>query len=315
MPSDVLESHRIFLDRFVGWCADQRAVRAVILLGSVAREGAHDALSDLDLMVVTTRLRRFSSARWLDSIDPPPLFTWTYRPPLGGDPVHQAIYQGPVVVDVAPLSKAQALLTGLSIEVVHRLPILRRTMPKVSSQLDTWLSIAARGTEVLLDKDGVAERMLRRASRATSASTLPTEQDFLNTVYSILGLCLWESKQLVRGELWMALGTVDHQVKACLLEMLEWHARVKRRESVETWYGGRKLREWADPRWMDIAPETWPRFDVDAAWSALTRTLDLFSEVATETAEALGYDYPRDRECEVRDWLSDRRRASSPPNP
>jgi hypothetical protein len=276
----------------------------------MAREGAADDLSDLDLVVITTRPRRFSNPSWLDSMDPAPLFTWTYRPPIGSGCVHQAIYEGPLVVDVAPLSKIQAVLTSLSAEAVSRLPILRRASPRVSSQLDTWLSVGSRGTRVLLDKDGVANRMLRRARHPQAALTTPTESEFLNTVYSLFGLCLWESKQLVRGELWMALGTVDQQVKACLLTLLEWHSIVTNRDTADLSYGGRKINAWADPRWMAFIHGTWPSYDSATAWDALTSTLDLASEAASETAQTLGYRYPADHEHQVRKWIADRRGGS-----
>jgi aminoglycoside 6-adenylyltransferase len=276
----------------------------------MARDGGADELSDLDLMIITMGTRRFASTTWLDAIDPSPLFTWTYRPPFGRDAVHQAIYEGPLVVDLAPISKTKTVLTGLSVEAVHRLPILRRALPGLASQLDTWLSVASRGTKVLLDKDGVAERMVRRAGTRPHAVKPPGQGEFRNSVYSLFGLCLWEAKQLARGELWMALGTVDQQVKTCLLEMLQWHSLVMGREPTDTWYGGRKIQTWADARWMAIAPDTWPSFDLESAWGALINTLDLFSEAAMETAQALGYRYPDDREQEVRKWISDRRASS-----
>ena len=294
----------------MGWCNRQRSVRAVLLLGSMARAGGSDELSDLDFLVVTTRHRRFLDPCWLESLDPPPLFCWTYHPPLGGDLVHQAVFDGPLVVDIAPLSKTQAVLTGISIEAVHRLPLLRRVLPGASSKLDAWLRVAALGTKVLLDKDGVTDRMLRRVGQGPDLRKAPGNREFLNTVYSVFGLCLWESKQLARGELWMALGTVDQQLKACLLQMLEWHALATSREPVETWYGGRKLQAWADARWTAGAQKTWPTFERDAAWDALTSTLELFSQVAAETAEAFGYRYPKDREQDVQQWLSDRRSSS-----
>ena len=276
----------------------------------MARPGGSDELSDVDLLVVTTRLRRFLDPRWLESLDPTPLFSWTYHPPLGGDPVHQSIFEGPLVVDIAPLSKSQALLTGMSIEAVRRLPLLRRVLPGASSKLDTWQRVATLGTKVLLDKDGVTDRMLRRAGPAPDLREPPGNREFLNTVYSLFGLCLWESKQLVRGELWMALGTIDPHVKACLLQMLEWHALATSRAPIETWYGGRKFQAWADARWTAAAQKTWPTFELDAAWDALTSTLELFSQVASETAEAFGYRYPREQEHDVQRWLADRRSSS-----
>jgi hypothetical protein len=298
-----------YLDGFVAWCRAERSVRGVILLGSAAGEGADDPLSDLDLMVITNQRRRLSSPEWLDLIDPPPLFSWTYRSPVGGETVRQAIYAGPLVVDIALVSSVQAFLVALAVSRLSRLSVLRRHLPvSLTLQLDAWLAITGRGTKVLLDKQGLAKRM---AASAEVAPKVPTQDVYLNTVHSLFGLILWESKQLVRHELWMALGTVDQQVKQCLLTMMQWHSIATHPELGDTWYGGRRVQEWADPRWVTALPRAWPSYDVEAAWEALFATLELFSKVAKETAQSLGYRYPVDEELRVRSWIEARRPAAS----
>jgi aminoglycoside 6-adenylyltransferase len=299
-----------YLDRFVEWCRAERSVRGVILLGSAARDGAIDPLSDLDLMVITDQRRRLCSPEWLDLIDPPPLFSWTYQSPIGGQTVRQAIYGGPLVVDIALVSTVQSFLLGTAVLGLSQFSGLRRQLPdSLSLQLDAWLAITGRGTKVLLDEHGLAKRMV--ASVAEVAPKVPTQQVYLNTVHSLFGLILWESKQLVRHELWMALGTVDQQVKQCLLTMLEWHAIATNPELGDTWYGGRRVQEWADPRWVAALRQTWPSYDVEGAWDALFATLELFSQVAKETAQSLGHRYPVDEELRVRSWINARRPAAS----
>ena len=299
-----------YLDHFVAWCRADRSVRGVILLGSAAHDGAVDPLSDLDLMVITNQRRRLSSPEWLDLIDPPPLFSWTYQSPVGGQTVRQAIYGGPLVVDIALVSSVQASLLGMAVLGLSQLSALRRQLPvPLSLRLDAWLAITGRGTKVLLDKSGLAKRMV--ASVAEVAPKVPTQYVYLNNVHSLFGLILWESKQLVRHELWMALGTVDQQVKQCLLTMMEWHAIATNPELGDTWYGGRRVQEWADPRWVAALPQSWPSYDVEGAWEALLATLELFSKVANETAQSLGHRYPIGEELRVRSWINARRPAAS----
>ena len=298
-----------YLDRFVAWCRAERSVRGVILLGSAAQDGAVDPLADLDLMVITKHRRRLSSLEWLDLIDPQPLFSWTYQSPVGGETVGQAIYDGPLVVDIALVPSVQAFLLGLAVMGLTRLSFLRRHLPaSLTLQLETWLAITARGTKVLLDKDGLAKHMV--GSVADVTPRVPTQEVYLNTVHSFFGLILWESKQLVRHELWMALETVDQQVKQCLLKMIEWHSLATNPELGDTWYGGRRVHVWSDPRWVTALPQTWPPYDVEGGWDALLSTLELFSTVAKETAQSLGYKYPVDEESRVRSWIIDRRPAS-----
>jgi aminoglycoside 6-adenylyltransferase len=295
-----------YLDRFVARCRDVRSIRGVILLGSAASEGEVDPLSDLDLMVITNQRRRFSSPEWLDLVAPPPLFSWTYRSPVGGQMVRQAIYEGLLVVDIAFVSSIQALLLGMAVTAFSRFPALRRRVPlSLTMQLGAWFAITGRGTKVLLDKQGVAKRMT--ASAVGNRPRLPAQNEYNDTVFSLFGLILWESKQLVRNELWMALGSVDQQVKQCLLTMMEWHSLATNPQLRETWYGGRRVEQWADPRWVAHLRQTWPSYDVEGAWEALFATLELFSEVARETAQVLGHRYPVDEELRLRGWITARR--------
>jgi hypothetical protein len=215
------------------------------------------------------------------------------------------VYDGPFVVDVATTSWIQAALSGVAVAAITRFPQLRRVFPStVAQQLDTWLEIARRGTHVALDKDGIATRMAR--SPGGVSTPLPSEAEFLNTVQSLFGLLLWQSKQLVRGELWMALGTVDQQVKQQLLIMMQWHTVVTRHGATETSYSGRHIGQWLDPRWSASLPKVWAGYDLQEAWTALFGTLDLFSAVANEVADAGQYRYPRDKERQLRAWLSER---------
>ena len=300
---------RDYLDRFVAWCQAEHSVRGVILLGSAAQAGAVDPLADLDLMVIVKHRRRLSSLDWLELIDPQPLFSWTYQSPVGGEAVCQAIYDGPLVVDIALVPSVQAFLLGLAVMGLSRHSLLRRHVPaSLTLQLDAWLAITRRGTKVLLDKNGLANRIA--VSVAQVSPRVPTQEVYLNTVRSFFGLILWESKQLVRHELWMALETVDRQVKQCLLTMIEWHSIATDPELRDTWYGGRRVHEWADQRWVTALRHTRPTYDVDGGWDALLATLELFSNVAKETGQSLGFRYPVDEERRVRSWIDTRRQAT-----
>jgi aminoglycoside 6-adenylyltransferase len=307
--SSVVERIGDYLDRFVQRCKGDHAVQGVLLLGSGAVPGAVDALSDLDLMVITTTPRRTSSPAWLESVHPSACLSWTYESPIGGQRVVQAIYDGPLVVDLAFVSSLQAFLLGVALGGLTRRPTLRgRLSSRASSQIDAWSAIVDRGTKVLFDRAGLARRIASSTEQVTRR--LPTEDDYLNTVHSALGLLLWESKQLVRGELWMALETVDHQVKQRLLTMVEWHSMAVNPELGDTWYGGRHVEEWADDRWLSRLGGAWSGFDVVQAWNALFTTLGLFSDVATETGRLLGYAYPAGDELNVRGWIEARRADS-----
>ena len=233
-------------------------------------------------------------------------FSWTYQSPVGGQTVRQAIYGGPLVVDIAIVSSVQAFLVGMAVRGLFQLSALRRHLPvSLSLQLHAWLAITGRGTKVLLDKQGLAKRMTASATKV--GPRLPTQDEHVNTVFSLFGLKLWESKQLVRHELWMALGTVDQQVKKCLLTMIEWHSLATNPQLGEELVCGSRVQQWADPRWVAALRQTWHSYDIEGAWQALLATLDLFSMVAKETAQSLGHRYPVHEELLIRRWITARR--------
>ena len=276
-----------------------------MVLGSAAQRGTEDALSDLDVMLITTKPRELRRAGWLHEIGPRPILSWTYHSPVGRQTVRQVVYDGPLVVDIAIASWIQAALTGATVASMARVPRLRRAIPpSMSAQLDAWLQITRRGIRVLVDKDGIATRMAR--SIGETSTSLPSEAEFLNTVHSLFGLLLWQSKQLVRSELWMAHVTVGQQVRDQLLVMLQWHAAGTEQDAKDTWYGGRHIAQWLDPRLSVSLPKTWSGYDVNQSWEAVVATLDLFSVAAREVAERAGYRYPTDDERQLRTWLSER---------
>jgi aminoglycoside 6-adenylyltransferase len=298
-------AHTEYLARLVSWAQSASSVRGVLVMGSVAQIGTEDALSDLDVMLITTRPRELRRGGWLDEIGPRPILSWTYRSPIGRQIVRQVVYDGPLVVDIATTSWTQAALTGATITAIARLPWLRRAFgAPISTQLEAWLQITRRGTRVLLDKDGIATRMA--ASIDEVSIFRPSEAEFLNTVHSLFGLLLWQSKQLVRRELWMALATVGQQVEDQLLVMLQWHAATSPSEAKDTWYGGRHIEQWLDPRLSASLPKIWLGYDVYQAWAALVATLDLFSLAAQEVAHRSRFRYPTDDERQLRTWLSER---------
>ena len=81
-------------------------------------------------------------------------------------------------------------------------------------------------------------------------------------------------------------------MKTLLLRMLEWHAVATRGPDVDVWHIGRHIRDWAKPEFLDRLATVFGRFDQIDSWQALLATCDLFRDVATATAKALGFAYP-----------------------
>ena len=59
-------------------------------------------------------------------------------------------------------------------------------------------------------------------------------------------------------------------------QMIEWHARATHGWDYDTWYDGRFLHQWADPRTAAGLREADAHYDADDVRRALFATTDLF---------------------------------------
>jgi aminoglycoside 6-adenylyltransferase len=289
------------LERLVGWARSRRDVRGLALLGSRARALDHpaDEWSDIDVLLLATRPGRYLHTQtWLAALGEPWL---TYREgtPVGDRVERRAVFDGAVEVDFVVVRSLDIRLAALALEVLRRLPWAARLLPgRAARQLAAISDIAHRGMRVLLDKDGVATR-LERAPTAPLLPGRPTEAEFLEAVHAFWHWPVWAAKHLRRGELWRVKAVSEPRRNEVLLRMLEWHARVRRGWSCDTWDRGRFLEEWADPRAVGALRALFGRYDRDDLWRSVEASMELFRWLAAETAAGLGYRYPRELDQEV----------------
>jgi aminoglycoside 6-adenylyltransferase len=312
-----------FLARFTRWATERSDVRGALVIGSRARDiEPADPLSDIDLMIITTRPRFYVSAReWLQELGEPVL-ACLFSMVVGTRPVVSVDFDGgvaPLHVDFAIVGSLESRWGSLLLRLLARRPTAMRFLSRaLADQVTSWFDALCKGTpRVLVDKHGAASHMFGFAPQPR-ARTQPTTAEWEDVVNSFFSLCLWKSKLLCRGERWMAAEVADRQMKDRLLRILEWHARVAGRETRDTWYTGRFVERWADSRAVEALPETFGGYD-DAAWRSLFATLDLFSLLGRETAVRTNRVWPDAAESRVREWVRRRfdgsRGAGSTPDP
>jgi aminoglycoside 6-adenylyltransferase len=146
-----------------------------------------------------------------------------------------------------------------------------------------------RGYRVLLDRDGLAARLV--APDRPPLRQQPSTEEFATAAEEFWFEAYHVAKYLARGDLWPA-NVRDWGTKTLLLRMLEWHARSLQGWDLDTWHLGIRLREWAGPEAWGRLHGVFGRFDADDGWRALAATTELVRSVAVETAARLGYPYP-----------------------
>jgi aminoglycoside 6-adenylyltransferase len=261
--------------RLTAWAETQDGIRAAVLIGSRARaDHPADEWSDLDVLLVVRDMAAYTGqAEWVAQVGEPWL-TFIEQTGDGRSLERRALFAGGLDVDFA-FFPDEAL----------------RQMFEHGAPPDA-LDVFRRGARVLIDKDGLAARMLAAAREPAQLPAPPSEGEFLQCVNDFWYHTLWTAKHLRRGELWWAKSGCDERLKYLLRQMLEWQARAAQGPGHDTWLRGRFLEEWADPRALAELPGVYAHYDAEDVWRALLATMDLFRWTSQEVEERLGFSYP-----------------------
>jgi len=115
---------------------------------------------------------------------------------------------------------------------------------------------------------------------------------------------VWTAKKLRRGELWTAKRCCDDYLKReLLLRVLEWQAQAAQEGAVDTWFNGRFMEQWASPAALEKLRIAFAYYEEEDVWRALRVSMDLFDEVARETAKRWGFGYPAENVDKVIRWV------------
>ena len=227
--------------------------------------GDADRWSDLDLVMFTQDRARYAEPGWLHTFGT----VWlTYVGEAGlGDPEWFAIYEGGLKVDVVLL------------QVEGDIPDLKALLGRYP-----YKNVFARGVKVLFDRYGTAHSL---SPDTIAASSSPSAVAFDQLVSECLLESVTAAKFVARGDFWRAQHWLAYDLRPQLLKLIEWHANGR-----DTWYDGRFIDSWADPRVLAALPQTFASCDRESLRSALKALLALFWLLGEETAERFGYSYP-----------------------
>ena len=295
---------------FIRWATDQPDIRAAIVLGSRARtDRPADQWSDLDLIVVAEDPQRYlSDAEWVKNMGNP-WITFLENTASGGFMERRVFYEGGLDVDFALLPAQLFRQMRTLLQVRKRFPFLIRLLParfrrNFDQRTLEFSDVVRRGVRVILDKEGLTSELTQIAA-GTPKPHPPPQDEFLNVVNDFWYHAMWIAKKVQRGELWTAKSCLDGHMKWRLLRVIEWHTHSLHGWDYDTWHDGRFLDQWADPRVIAGLRPAFSHYDAEDVWRALPAMMDLFRWVAEETAERLGYPYPKEGEERVRAWLRD----------
>jgi hypothetical protein len=98
---------------------------------------------------------------------------------------------------------------------------------------------------------------------------------------------LWAGRRLRKGDVFVAIDTVNGALKRSLVMLLGWHAKAVDTDA-EVLEDGRHLERWADAGALAALELAYAHYDLRDAARALWETIDLFQGLEEETASRLG---------------------------
>jgi hypothetical protein len=181
------------IERFTTWALDQADIRSAIIVGSQARaDRPADGLSDLDLAVVVTDPSIYlSDTTWLCRFGEP-FLTFVESTADGNFRERRVLFKDGRDVDFSllPAAAVQQML-------VQRVPA-------------ETADVLRRGFRILVDKDGLAQRLTDRTRWPESLQTFPTENDLVALAQLIVGAvmdktCYFDRWEIRASRRWWAL--------------------------------------------------------------------------------------------------------------
>jgi aminoglycoside 6-adenylyltransferase len=149
---------------------------------------------------------------------------------------------------------------------------------------------------VLVDKDGCIET-LPPASDRDYLPKSPTLKAFSDCCNEFWWVCPYVAKGLWRQEIIYAKTMLDLHVREELNRMLRWYIGIKTDFSCNPGKLGKYFQRHLEPELWELLLKTYADADYDHTWASLLTMCHLFRDVALQTANHFGFDYPyRDAE-------------------
>jgi molybdopterin-guanine dinucleotide biosynthesis protein A len=119
---------------------------------------------------------------------------------------------------------------------------------------------------------------------------LPPDDDALHELAAdFWATALWAGRRLRKGDVFVAVDTVNGALKRSLVVLLGWHAKAVD-PSAPVLEDGRHLERWADAGALSALELAYAHYELRDAARALWETIDLFQGLEEETAARLGLD-------------------------
>lgn len=256
------------MKRLLDVCKAQPEIKAVIIVGSQAREiSKADEYSDLDLIIACTEPQILLYGNNIIGKLGKPVYSFV-EDTFAGEKERRILFEKSLDVDMIVMSE-DSLVNLLK-----------------SHNADFILN---RGFSLCYDACGISQLICKSSKITPCDFTALSEESFRNLTNDFMFHTVWAEKKIRRGELWTAIMCVNGYLKTKLITVIEMYEHCIHGTAYDTWHNGRMAEQWAEPFIVDKLGDCFSRYDADDLLSVLAATRELFLALAKECASAYGY--------------------------
>jgi hypothetical protein len=288
MPSDYTNIEHGIID-WGNRCSD---IQGIFIIGSRGRSISPQSSADLDLIVVTTKLQKYSTNNlaWCNDVGPIVLGCYQAKNHMvfNQSTDYYVVFEPDMDVDFSFVQ-----LRTLQKELFFAQLFLR--FPGLFSQpIETSIRAKASafypGFRILLDRDHLQEKIKNTFGKIPWKVNLPTVYEFISAIDEFLIYAFKTIKKIQSGKLFHAKWMSDVTLRYQLVCMAEWHICSQSQQVETIRYRDLSVDEWADPRVKDELAKITSTFEVDSIQEAILTSVDLFYWMSAELAKNLRYD-------------------------
>lgn len=279
-----MRSERQILEMILSVVKSSDNIRAAYMNGSRANPNVEkDELRDYDIVFSVNNVRQMTSEReWLNQF---------------GD---IAIMQEPDSVDMAwgenvDLDKSYTFLMLFRDHVRIDLHIERTDVTKAVYGSDSL-------TVPLYDKDGLLAP-ISASNDSMYHVAKPTAEQFADCCNEFYWCMNNVAKGIARRQLPYAMWMYNSVVHPMLIKLLSYRAAMENGFSISLGMSGKYLERYITKADFEKLTRTYAEGSYDALWMAIDEAMELFSCTATTMAEKLGYEYRKDWEQAIQDYI------------
>lgn len=252
------------MKRLLAVCEAQPEIKAVIIVGSQAREiSKADEYSDLDLIIACSEPQILLYENNIIGKLGKPVYSFV-EDTFAGEKERRILFEKSLDVDMIVMSE-DSLVNLLK---SHNADFIQN-----------------RGFSLCYDACGISQLICKSSKITPCDFTALSEESFRNLTNDFMFHTVCAEKKIRRGELWTAIMCVNGYLKTKLITVIEMYEHCIHGTAYDTWHNGRM----AEPFIVDKLGDCFSRYDADDLISALTATRELFLTLAKECGSAYGY--------------------------